>query len=209
LNEKLEVDMNMMWVVFPLIGGVIGWVTNFVAIKMLFYPRNPINLGLFRIQGVFPKRQKLFAARISKVIGEELLHIDEIKNAINKPENLTEVFTLIDERIEGFLKTKLGEAIPLLAMFINDKSIASIKEVLSKEVKDMLPEAIDKFANNLENHFDIQEVVFEKVSAFPVEKLEDVLMAILQKELKFIEIVGAGLGAIIGIIQVIIAPYLV
>jgi uncharacterized membrane protein YheB (UPF0754 family) len=200
--------MNMMWIVFPLIGGVIGWVTNFVAIKMLFYPRNPVNLGLFKIQGVFPKRQKLFAERISKVVGEELLHIDEIKEAIKKPQNLEEVYTLIDEKIEGFLKTKLGQAMPLLAMFINDKSIATIKEVLSEEVKGMLPAAIDKFADNLEKHFDIQQVVFEKVAAFPVEKLEDVLMGILQKELKFIETVGAILGAFIGVIQVVIAPYL-
>jgi len=200
--------MNMMWFIFPLIGGVIGWITNFVAIKMLFYPRKPINLGLFKLQGVFPKRQKLFAIRIAKVVGDELLHIDEIKVAIKKPENLSTVYDLIDERIETFLKTKLGQAIPLLAMFINDKSIAAIKNVLSEEVKGMLPGAIDRFADNLEKNFDIEEVVFEKVAAFPVEKLEDVLMGILQKELKFIEIVGAILGAIIGVIQVVIAPYL-
>lgn len=199
----------MMWVIFPLIGGVIGWVTNFVAIKMLFYPRNPVKLGLFKIQGVFPKRQKMFAERISKVVSEELLHIDEIKDAIKKPENLEEVYGMIDEKIEVFLKTKLGQAMPLLAMFINDKSIATIKGVLTEEVKGMLPEAIDKFADNLESHFDIQEVVFQKVAAFPVEKLEGVLMGILQKELKFIEIVGAVLGALIGVIQVIISPYLV
>ena len=198
-----------MWIVFPLIGGVIGWVTNFVAIKMLFYPRNPVNFGLFKIQGVFPKRQKMFAERISKVVGEELIHIDEIKEAIKKPENLEEVYDLIDEKIESFLKTKLGQAMPLLAMFINDKTVATIKEVLSDEVKGMLPTAIDRFADNLEKHFDIQQVVFEKVAAFPVEKLENVLMGILQKELKFIEIVGAVLGAIIGLVQVILAPYLV
>ncbi len=198
----------MMWIVFPLIGGVIGWVTNYVAIKMLFYPRKPINLGLFKLQGVFPKRQKMFAERIAKVVGEELLHIDEIKEAIKKEENLETVYAMVDDKIEGFLKTKLGQAMPLLAMFINDKSIAAIKEVLSEEVKGMLPEAIDKFADSLEEHFDIQEVVFKKVAAFPVEKLEDVLMGILQKELKFIEIVGAVLGAVIGVIQVIIAPYL-
>ena len=201
--------MSMMWIVFPLIGGVIGWVTNFVAIKMLFYPRNPVNFGLFKIQGVFPKRQKMFAERISKVVGEELIHIDEIKEAIKKPENLEEVYDLIDEKIESFLKTKLGQAMPLLAMFINDKTVATIKEVLSDEVKGMLPTAIDRFADNLEKHFDIQQVVFEKVAAFPVEKLENVLMGILQKELKFIEIVGAVLGAIIGLVQVILAPYLV
>lgn len=193
---------------FPLIGGVIGWITNFIAIKMLFYPRNPINLGLFKLHGVFPKRQKMFAERIATVVSQELINIDEIKTAISKEENLTEVYQMIDDKIGEFLKTKLGEAMPFLAMFINDNTINTIKEILSAEVKNILPEALDTFANNMEKHFDVKKVVEEKVAAFPVEKLESVLMGILQKELKFIEIVGAILGAIIGLIQVLLAPLL-
>ncbi|MDB4835505.1 DUF445 family protein, partial [Cyclobacteriaceae bacterium] len=86
--------------------------------------------------------------------------------------------------------------------------IATIKGVLSSEVKQMLPDAIGTFANNLENHFDVKKVVEEKVAAFPVEKLESVLMGILQKELKFIEIVGAVLGAVIGLVQALMVPLL-
>lgn len=194
-----------MWILFPIIGGVIGWITNFIAIKMLFYPRKPINLGLFKIQGVFPKRQKVFAERIANVVSAELIHIDEIKVAITKEENLVEVYDLIDDKIENFLKTKLGEAMPFLAMFINDKTIASIKEILSAEVKNMLPDAIDNFANKLEQNFDIKQLVQEKVSQFPVEKFEEVIMGILKKELVFIEIVGLILGAIIGFFQVLLA----
>ncbi len=200
--------MKLIWIVFPLIGGVIGWVTNYIAIKMLFYPRNPINLGLFKLQGVFPKRQKMFAERIAKVVSEELVNIQEVKAAVTKEENLTEVYQLIDEKIAHFLKTKLGEAMPFLAMFINDNTVNTIKEVLSTEVKEILPEALNTFSNNLEKHFDVKKLVEEKVSNFSIEKLENVLMGILQKELKFIEIVGAILGAVIGLIQVVLAPFL-
>ena len=112
---------------------------------------------------------------------------------------------MIDDKIENFLKTKLGEAMPFLAMFINDKTIASIKEILSAEVKNMLPDAIDNFANKLEQNFDIKQLVQEKVSQFPVEKFEEVIMGILKKELVFIEIVGLILGAIIGFFQVLLA----
>ena len=200
--------MKLIWIVFPLIGGVIGWVTNYIAIKMLFYPRNPVNFGLFKLQGVFPKRQKMFAERIANVVSEELININEIKSAISKEENLTEVYQMIDDKIGEFLKTKLSEAIPFLAMFINESTTASIKTILSAEVKQILPEALDAFANNLDKHFDIKKLVEEKVAAFSIEKLESVIMGILQKELKFIEIVGAVLGAIIGLTQVLLAPLL-
>lgn len=39
----------------PLIGGFIGWLTNWVAIKMLFYPREPKKILFVTFQGIFPK----------------------------------------------------------------------------------------------------------------------------------------------------------
>ena len=41
------------------ISATIGWITNWVAIKMLFRPHKEINFGLFKIQGLIPKRKKI------------------------------------------------------------------------------------------------------------------------------------------------------
>ena len=48
----------------PLIAALIGWLTNLIAVKMLFHPRKSINLGFFSVQGVFPKRQKALAKKL-------------------------------------------------------------------------------------------------------------------------------------------------
>ena len=47
----------MKLVIMVIISAAIGWITNWVAIKMLFRPHNEINLGLFKIQGLIPKRR--------------------------------------------------------------------------------------------------------------------------------------------------------
>jgi len=59
----------------PFIAAIIGWFTNFLAVKMLFYPREKIKILFFELQGVFPKRQELLAVRIGKLVADDLLSV--------------------------------------------------------------------------------------------------------------------------------------
>lgn len=49
--------ITMKLLLSPVICALIGWFTNFLAVKMLFHPHKPIKIGPFTIQGIFPKRQ--------------------------------------------------------------------------------------------------------------------------------------------------------
>jgi len=61
----------------PLIGAIIGLLTNWIAVKMLFHPRKEI----FGIQGVIPKRKKDIARRIGEISPIILpKSFDKIKN---------------------------------------------------------------------------------------------------------------------------------
>ena len=115
-------------------------------------------------------------------------------------------FTLANglEKIDGFLRQKLTEMLPMLAMFINDSTITKIKEILVTEIESTLPEVIEAYAHKIEKEVNISEIVEEKVAAFSIDKLEDILFAIMSKEFKFIELVGAVLGFIIGCVQLLL-----
>ena len=48
--------MSLEWILLPAVGALIGWFTNFVAIRMLFHPRKPVRLfGRVVLQGVLPR----------------------------------------------------------------------------------------------------------------------------------------------------------
>ena len=47
----------------PFISAFIGWFTNWIAIKMLFHPKEEKNILGIKIQGIFPKRQQQFAEK--------------------------------------------------------------------------------------------------------------------------------------------------
>ena len=73
-----------------IIGALIGWITNKVAIKMLFRPVNPVKILFFKIQGVFPKRKDQMAISLADTIESELLSKEVIMDKILNTDNLEE-----------------------------------------------------------------------------------------------------------------------
>ena len=169
---------------------------------MLFHPRVPITILGIKIQGVFPKRHKMFAEKIGSVVGGELFSFDDIKDKLVSKDNMGEVSSVVEERIDVFLKEKLVAAMPMLGMIMGDDLRNKIKVTLLEEFNLMLPEVIEKYASKVEEQIDIKEIVKGKVEAFSFEKLEEVMLSIMSKEFKFIELIGAVLGFLIGLIQV-------
>lgn len=194
----------MLIYLIPIISAFIGWVTNLIAIKMLFHPREPLKLGFFTLQGIFPKRQKQFAEKLGKLVADELLSFDDIARKLTNPEKIRSILPDIAKRIEDYLRYKLPETMPILAMFIGDGTIEKIKTVLVGEMEDLLPELINKYVASHKDELDLEKIVTAKVSGFSSDKLEEILNGIMKKEFRFVEIIGGVLGFIIGLLQVLI-----
>ena len=194
------------WIIIlvPLISAFIGWVTNWIAIKMLFHPRQPINVLGFPVQGIFPKRQQQFAEKLGKLVSDELLSFKEISHKITDPSNIDRLLPLVDEHIEHFLKVKLKETMPMISMFIGEKTIAQLKGVFMEELQTLFPVLMEKYMDNLQDQLDLEKIVVDKVSNFSSDKLEEILMAIMAKEFRFVEILGGVVGLLIGLVQVAI-----
>ncbi len=196
--------MNYWLLIIPVISAFIGWVTNWVAIKMLFHPREPKKFLGITFHGIFPKRQQQFAEKLGKLVSAEFLSFSDIEQKISSPENLKKIMPMIEKHIDDFLRHKLSEQMPVLSMFIGDKTINSLKEVFMKELEILFPQVMKQYAGNLKAELDLEHIVIQKVSNFSSDKLEEILYQIMSKEFRFVEIIGAVIGFIIGGLQVAI-----
>ncbi|MEM9672959.1 MAG: DUF445 family protein [Bacteroidota bacterium] len=186
----------------PIIAALTGWITNYIAIKMLFHPREKVKVLFFELQGIFPKRQKKLAEKLGKVVADELFSMDDVRTAITDQANMDEVHQVIDQKLDEFLEERMMESMPMLYVFMSDEMRVKIKATLQKELQAMLPELISSFADRIEREVDVEKTVYEKVVNFSTDKLEEILYSIMRKEFKFIEILGGILGFIIGLIQI-------
>jgi len=196
--------MDIKLLIIPVISAFIGWFTNWIAIKMLFHPRQPRKILGITFHGIFPKRQRQFAEKLGKLVSEELLSFTDIEKKITDPANLDKIMPMIDQHIDHFLRVKLADAMPVISMFIGDKTINQLKEVFLSEMKTLFPQIMGNYMNKLQDQLDLEKIVVDKVASFSSDKLESILNQIMSKEFKFVEIIGGVLGFIIGLVQILI-----
>lgn len=197
--------MRISLALIPVISAFIGWFTNWIAIKMLFHPREPKKILWFTLHGIFPKRQKQFAEKLGKLVSEELLSFRDIEQKIVNPENLEKLMPYIEQHIDDFLRVKLAEKMPVISMFIGDKTIQELKTVFTAELQQLFPVIMKNYMGQLQKDLDLEKIVIEKVAGFSSDKLELVLTSIMSKEFRFVEMLGGVLGFLIGLIQVFIS----
>jgi len=172
---------------------------------MLFHPREPKKILGLTIQGIFPKRQTTLAANLGKLVSDEFLSFTDIEEKISNPSNLKKIMPMIDTHIEDFLRKKLPDEMPVISMFIGDKTINKMKTVFMHEIEDLFPKVMKQFASNMKSELDLEHIVYTKVSAFSSDKLEKILYQIMSKEFRFVEILGGIIGFMIGLLQVFIS----
>jgi uncharacterized membrane protein YheB (UPF0754 family) len=204
VSVSLLTCMNYWLLLIPVISAFIGWITNWIAIKMLFHPRSPKKILGITFHGTFPKRQHQFAAKLGKLVGTELLSFADIEKKISDPANLSGVMPMIDTHVDDFLKKRLSAEMPMVSMFIGEKTITNLKKIFMQEIATLFPEVMKQFAGNLKSELDLEHIVSSKVAAFSSDKLEDILYQIMARELRFVELIGAVIGFIIGVVQVLI-----
>lgn len=175
-----------------------------MALKLLFHPRQPKNILGFRLHGVFPKRQRQIAESLGRIVGQELLSFKDIEKTITDPANVAKILPMADAHIDNFLRVKLKESMPMIAMFIGDKTIGQLKAVFIQELETLFPQIMQQYVHNLQHDLDLERIVVDKIANFSSDRLESMLNQILTKEFRFVEVIGAALGFLIGVVQILL-----
>ncbi|MBL7729425.1 MAG: DUF445 family protein, partial [Dinghuibacter sp.] len=168
-----------IWIGIPLFSAFFHWLTIRLALKLLFHPKKPVNILGYKLQGVFPKRQAQFANSLGQLVSEELLSFNDIASKVTSKENISRILPLVEAKIDDFLRTKLSDAMPVLSMFIGDKTISKVKKVFMDELEELFPEMMNQYMDKLQHDLDLEKIVIDKVNSFSSDKLEEILQKIM------------------------------
>jgi uncharacterized membrane protein YheB (UPF0754 family) len=188
------------WIAVPLIGGVIGWTTNWIAVKMIFRPIKPRRLLFFRLHGLVPRRQQDLARSIGKVVGKHLVEHRDIVRGLNR----IDFGSMLGGMLDRGLQPKIQElrTLPLIGGFLTDDRVADIKTAIEKSILEHKEAVLDELEKGLAAGLDVPNLVEEKVAGFAVERLESMILDVARRELKAITWFGGVLGVLIGCGQV-------
>lgn len=155
----------------PIVGAIIGYFTNYIAVKMLFHPRNPITVGGHTLPftpGIIPKRKKDLAKAIGRAVQDELFGEQEVKEILLAEGTKKVITEAITNQVDGLLggDASVREQISGLTgqEFYEEK-----KETLGTFFTDKIVQGIVGM--------DIGQIIADKGIAFVGEKMNNPLLA--------------------------------
>jgi uncharacterized membrane protein YheB (UPF0754 family) len=185
--------------ILALIGGFIGWITNLIAIRLLFRPLKPVKL-LFgmKLQGVLPSRKKELGVSIGSIIENNLLKPEEILGSLVQDEDIEHLKESIVTNVVKILKDKL----PAFLHGFTDKTIKKqLEAFMAKDGDRYIHDMISNMITHATQNLSVSTMVAEKIEALDLVSFEKMVLSVVNRELRFIEYLGAVLGFFIGIIQ--------
>jgi len=187
-------------IMLPVVGALIGWGTNVLAIKLIFRPLQPVKLPLlpYTFQGLIPKRRTELARSIARTIENELFSLEDLLQQITEPQMKSEIRNTIITVVHAKVKAKIPPYIPQM---LRQRLLDYIVDTISQEMDGMLDHLLDKFLHDVEKTVNIKTMVEERINGFALDKLERLIFNIAARELKAIEILGGVIGFGIGLAQ--------
>lgn len=194
--------MNLDWIVIPLMGGLIGLITNGIALKMLFWPLEAVKIGKFTLPftpGLIPKEKPRIAKSLGEVIARKLLNEEVIADTLKSEIVQDKINALIDQILDRYRQSELTvreEIENLLSKEGSDNLIDSLKEnaekILEKQLLEFsFGESIVKEALN--QHFEEEKGLKKKI-------MDEKMIAALSKSLGKIlnKAISSNAHAIVG-----------
>lgn len=193
-------------IVMAIIGGCIGYITNKLAIKLIFRPINPIKIPILNIEilGLIPKRKKEIAKNIGDIIQREFISVDEILENIIDENDKARIVTYI----KGKVRIIIEERAILIPSLIRQMLQGYIENIVEEEFSKYINELSKDIVHKAQDRINIQEIVENKINELDLYELENIILSIAEKELKHIEVLGLILGFLIGIVQGILTIFI-
>ncbi|GAB1534950.1 DUF445 family protein [Geovibrio sp. ADMFC3] len=165
--------LSVSFIVTPFVTGFVGYVTNWLAIKMLFRPhkRRWYSFGWI---GVIPRNRSKLASKVGIMVGEKLIGEEEIAKAVKSDNVQSAISDTIEKELENFLKTDHGSISDILEkiglheetvikklsdILADETTLNSISEALSSITAPMLERLADTELNTLAPEGGLEPVI--------------------------------------------------
>ena len=187
--------------VMPVAGFMVGWVTNFLALKIIFSPLEPRQILCWEVQGIFLKRQKEVSETFARIVCTEILHIKAIWEAIFTGPLSTNFVAILRAHTLVFTDRLVAEVQPIAVAAMGADQFARMKEDIAEKVIEQLPDVIDRSYAYTTEVLAIEETVRVKMTELPSADFEGVLHPAFQEDELTLIMLGGILGGIVGVIQ--------
>ncbi len=192
------------WWFLPAAGLLVGYITNWIALKLIFHPLKPVKIGPFSVQGLFIKRQQEVSVQYGKLVKENIITSKNIFDSMLQGPKSEVLQEMISEHIKHVVEYTAKEHQGLIDLFYRPSKFEAIKNIAAYSFMEDFPILIHKIYNYTEKSLDIEHTLQTKMAALPAEDFSGFLRPIFQEDEWKLITVGAVLGLVAGFLQLVL-----
>ncbi|HEX8067949.1 MAG TPA: hypothetical protein VF520_15640 [Thermoleophilaceae bacterium] len=183
------------WWILPILGVLVGYVTNVVAIWMIFEPVEPRRiLGLFTFQGLFLRRQREAGEVYARIIAGEIVTLKNIGEELLGGPQSDRTRQMIEDAMRPAVDRSVGPLRPAVRVAVGRREYDAIRESVATEAVEytMTPLVDDDF--NREQSEKVHELVSERIREMPPRDFSEMLRSAMREDEWLLYLHGAVLG---------------
>jgi uncharacterized membrane protein YheB (UPF0754 family) len=202
-----------LWVLFhqplimPAFGLVVGWFTDWLALKLIFNPKHPHRIFGVTIQGLFLKRRKEVAADYGALIADQIITPRKVIEAVLKGPLSDRVFVMVRREVQSALDRSAGLARPLVVVTVGSTRYQELKRSIATRVMDRLPDTLSYLEDYAREAMDVRNLLITKMQELNEKQFEALIRPAFEQDEWILISVGAALGCLMGEIQALVLEH--
>ncbi len=188
----------------PAFGLAVGYATNWIALQMIFNPKELMRLGPFNVQGLFMKRQDEVARDYGRLVSSYVLTPANIIEGILKGPYSDKVFAMIGKHVQKAVDEQTSFAKPFVTFAVGTQNYRQMKESAVAELVGRLPDTLKHIENYANDALDLENTLSTRLQSLKPEEFEGMLRPAFEQDEWILIAVGALLGFLVGVFQLLV-----
>jgi hypothetical protein len=184
--------------VLPAFGALVGFVTNWLAINIIFRPLRPVRLGFWTVQGVFLKRQQEVAAVWCRLVTTEILTIQRIVYAMLYGSRSERTRELIRQHIQPIADEVASAYRPVTSAVLPAEALDGIRNAIGEKAVAVSTDPFDHWPFIENRSRLVEHVLVDRMKQMSPEEFQNLLRPCFQEDEWKLILAGAVLGLLAG-----------
>jgi uncharacterized membrane protein YheB (UPF0754 family) len=192
------------WWVLPVVGASVGYITNWIALKVIFNPVEKRRIGPFELQGLFIQRQPEVARAYGREVAQNTITLENIAEDMLHGRKSDRTRKMLREVLKPEVDKAMGAVGPAVRVATGTAEYDAIRDRMAEEAVEVSVEPMQDPEFNRERAEAIEDLIATRLAELPPEEYVETLRTAFEEDEWMLIGLGAVLGFVAGWIQLLV-----
>lgn len=191
--------------VLPVFGFAVGYLTNWLALNVIFRPVEPIKLGPFCLHGLFMRRKSAVADTFAEFCTRDIINLSNLMTEVMAGGQAHRSKAMIKRHLRPLLES--GVVRTAIQISMGAEGYANLKSRVADKALEMSLESVSDMHFSRERSSVIQRILSQRMAAMTDTEFQQLLRPAFKEDEWILIMLGAALGAIAGFVQLLLMGF--